>query len=103
MEQAPTGLRRYAPALSSALLALALYAVSLGGTYIYDDVGILQVDERLVNPDQWKRYWYESYNQGIDNLYRPLVSMTYAVQWWLHGVDERHAWAFHLVNWLMNA
>src|SRR5689334_16661872 len=75
----------YLPAACAALVALALYAVSLGGTYIYDDVGILKVDDRLTHPAQWGRYWHESYNLGIDNLYRPLVSMTCAIQWWLHG------------------
>jgi hypothetical protein len=93
----------YLPALASGLLALALYAVTLGGTYIYDDFGILHVDDRLTVPAKWGHYWYEPYNGGIDNLYRPLVSMTYAIQWWLHGINDDRAWLFHAVNWLMNA
>jgi hypothetical protein len=93
----------YLPALAAGLLALGLYAVTLGGTYIYDDFGILHVDERLAAPAKWGRYWYEPYNGGIDNLYRPLVSMTYAIQWWLHGINDNRAWIFHAVNWLMNA
>ncbi len=94
--------RSHLPALASALLALALFAVSIGGTYIYDDVAIISPvhDSRLADPSQWGRYWTESYNQGVDNLYRPLVSMSYAIQWWLHG---DRPWAFHLVNVLLHA
>src|SRR5688572_33388868 len=84
------------PALSAALLALGLFAVTLGGTYIYDDFDVFQLDNRLRDPARWGRFWTESYNAGVDNLYRPLVSMTYAVQWWLHGadpaIDESDAW-----------
>jgi hypothetical protein len=36
----------------------------------------------------------------VDNLYRPLVTQSYALQWWLH---LRQAWEFHLVNLLLNA
>ena len=91
---------KFAPAIVSALLALALFSVTLGGTYIYDDVAVIETDKRLKDPSQWWRYWKESYNQGVDNLYRPLVSMTYAIQWWLHG---DRPWAFHLVNVLLHA
>ncbi len=99
--------RPFAPATASALLAIALFAVSLGGTYIYDDFDVFQLDNRLRHPDQWWRYWTESYNGGVDNLYRPLVSMTYAVPWWLHGadqtIDQSDAWKYHLVNVLLHA
>jgi hypothetical protein len=95
------------PAIGAALLALALFAVTLGGTYVYDDFDVFQLDNRLRDPSQWGRYWTESYNGGVDNLYRPLVSMTYAVQWWLHGadarIDESDAWKYHLVNVLLHA
>lgn len=93
-------LETFLPAVASALLAIALFAISIGGTYIYDDVGILQLDPRLRDPAQWVKYWTESYNQGVDNLYRPLVSMSYAIQWWLHG---DRPWAFHLINVLLHA
>src|SRR5439155_23772183 len=88
------------PAAISAAFAIALYAVSIGGTYVYDDWDILFNDSRVAHPGQWKQFWTESYNGGVDNLYRPLVSMTYATQWRLHG---DRAWAFHLVNVLLHA
>src|SRR5215471_15892872 len=93
-------LRRHFPALLSALLALALYAVCVGGTYVYDDVTIFQTDPRLKNPALWGQFWTSSYNEGVDNLYRPIVSMSYAIQWWLHG---DRPWIFHLTNVLLHA
>jgi hypothetical protein len=88
------------PALLSALLALGLYAISLGGTYIYDDVDIIQTDPRIHDSSQWKLYWTQSYNDGADNLYRPLTSMSYAIEWQLHG---DRPWIFHLINVLLHA
>jgi hypothetical protein len=92
------------PAILSAILALGLYAVSLWGTYVYDDRYIVQGDPRISHPDQWGQFWTKDYfNGGPDNLYRPLVSMSYAVQAYLHGTTDNRAWLFHLVNWLLNA
>src|SRR5678815_4434191 len=86
------------PATISAMAALALYALTLGGTYVYDDRYIIQGDSRISDVWRWGEYWTKDYfNGGADNLYRPLVSMTYAVQVKLHGNSERAAWAFHLV------
>ena len=46
-------------------------------------------------------YWTSDYFLGgVDRLYRPLVSMCYAVQWLIHG---DRPWAFHAVNWLLHA
>jgi len=89
------------PALAAAALAILLYAVNLGGTYIYDDVQIIATDTRIRSPHAWKELWTKDYfNGAIDNLYRPLTSQTYAIEWWLHG---DRPWAFHLVNILLNA
>lgn len=92
---------------ASALLGAALFAVTLGGTYVYDDIDVFVMDARLRDPGSWHLYWTESYNAGVDNLYRPLVSMTYCIQWWLHGaapqLEEADAWKYHLVNILLHA
>jgi len=87
----------------AAVAALALFAVTLGGTFVYDDFDVFELDSRLRQPARWGEYWTSSYNGGVDNLYRPLVSMTYAAQWWLHGEDQPDAWKFHLVNLLLHA
>src|SRR6185295_9455327 len=96
--------RDYRPAIASALLALSIYAVTLGGTYVYDDRYIVLTDPRIADVSQWGQFWTRDYfNGGADNLYRPLVSMSYAIQAKLHGTGENRAWAFHLVNWVLHA
>ncbi len=93
--------RPAAPAIVSAVVAILLYAITLGGTYIYDDVGIVRDDPRVRNVSQWHRLWTSDYfDGGADNLYRPLVSSSYAVEWFVHG---DRPWMFHLVNVLLHA
>jgi hypothetical protein len=115
---------RYRPALVAALLALALYAITLKGTFIEDDLIAIREDPRLYESGQWRRLLKEEYwAQGsVDNLYRPLVSLSFALQWHLIGdkplprpvptttqpavspvTADEHALPFHVVNWLMNA
>ena len=89
---------RWPVALVVGAFAAALYAVTLGGTYVYDDFALLAFDDRLAGPSQWLRYLTEGYNGGVDNLYRPVTSITLAVQAWLLGTSENVAWAYHLVN-----
>jgi hypothetical protein len=87
--------------LGGALLAIGLYAVTLGGTYIYDDVAIVNDDPRVKDPHHWGQFWTQGYwTDGIDQLYRPLVSQTYGIQWWLDGGKP---WMFHAFNVLMHA
>src|SRR5581483_4633330 len=89
------------PALCSAALAILLYAVTFGGTYVYDDVVIVQQDPRGDSPRMWTQYWTKDYfNGGLDNLYRPLVSTSYGVERWLHG---DRPWIYHLINCLLHA
>lgn len=83
-----------------ALLAVALYAVTLAGTFVYDDMAVVVEDKRIADPQRWGEYWTDSYNFGVDNLYRPLVSMSYAIERFVHGPI---AWPFHLVNVLLHA
>ncbi len=89
----------WGPAWSAAVLAMLLFAVTLRGTYTYDDLYIAHDDPRLHNPEQWGEYWTQGYFQnGVDNLYRPLVSMTYALEAYFHG---DRPWVFHLINVLL--
>jgi hypothetical protein len=85
----------------AAMFAAAVYACTLSGTYIYDDVQVIQLDPRVAQPALWRYFWTRDYMIGApDKLYRPLTSMSFAIQWWLHG---DRAWAFHLVNILLHA
>ncbi|MEA2708453.1 MAG: protein O-mannosyl-transferase, partial [Phycisphaerales bacterium] len=92
------------PAILAALAALAVYAVTLGGAFVYDDRYIILIDPRIANFSRWGEFWTKDYFLGgADNLYRPLVSMSYAIQAKLHGTSDRAAWLFHLVNLLLHA
>jgi protein O-mannosyl-transferase len=89
------------PAILAALLSLLIYAVTLGGTYVYDDLYIVREDPRVLGSQSWRDFWTRDYNNGgVDNLYRPIVSMSYWLQWRVHG---DRPWAFHLVNILLHA
>ena len=88
----------------AAIAGVVVYAVTLAGTYVYDDRYIILTDPRIADASRWHEYWTKDYFLGgADNLYRPLVSMSYALQARLHGTSERAAWAFHLVNVLLHA
>ena len=91
---------RLMPALAAAVLAALLFGVTLRGTYVYDDVTVVRDDPRVRPPARWRQLWAGTYNDGPDNLYRPLVSTSYAAEWWLHG---DRPWLFHLVNVLLHA
>src|SRR5437899_525360 len=87
--------------LAPFLFAVALYAITVPGTYTYDDVLVAQQDPRLHDPRAWFEFWREGYYQdAVDNPWRPIVSMTIAVQAWAH---PNHAWPFHVVNVLLHA
>ncbi len=91
----------YAHWLLPTVLAASLYLINLPGTWIYDDLYIAHDDQRLQHVNRWHEYLTTDYFAGaVDNLWRPLTSISYAVEWWLHG--ER-AWPFHLVNLLLHA
>lgn len=89
------------PGTIAALVALALYAPTLWGTFVYDDLFQCTKDPRLADPGRWGEYFTEAYFPGgPDRLWRPLVSLSYAAQYQLHGAV---AWPFHLVNVVLHA
>jgi len=94
---------RFAPALpacSAFLVATILFSICLRNDFVYDDVLLLQMDERITPPSNWSRYLTESYNGGVDNLFRPLVSLSYAVQHYFHGLTR---WPYFALNILLHA
>src|SRR5665213_2723176 len=86
---------------SAAIVSISLYAVTLGGTYIYDDVAIVHEDPRVFHPAQFYKLWTQPFfASSVDKLYRPLVSSSFAIQNYLHG---DRPWAFHAVNIVLHA
>lgn len=96
----PTRWRRLAPVVAAAVVAILVYSVTIRGTYVYDDVTVVAKDPRLTNPSLWREYWTRPYMAAPDKLYRPLVSLSFAVQRVLGGENP---WPFHLVNILLHA
>src|SRR5258706_8762535 len=100
-QDSPHNARPWLPAALGAALALALYAHTLWGTWIYDDLFHAYQDPRLADVRLWSQYLTDAYApSGVDHLWRPLVSLSYAVQWKLSG---DRAWPFHAVNILLHA
>jgi protein O-mannosyl-transferase len=92
---------RLPPWLLAALVGFCLYAPTLRGTYIFDDLVFVRDDPRIASVSQWGKFWTQAYYPtSQDRLYRPLTSMTYAVEWWLFG---DRPWIFHLINVLIYA
>jgi len=88
------------PALLAGVLGVVVYAVTVGGSYVYDDVTVIREDARVHGPDRWKELLTTAYlRDAPDRLYRPVTMLSYAVQWRMHGDC---AWAFHLVNVLLH-
>ncbi len=87
--------------LGPATLGMLLYAVTLAGTYVYDDASVIAMDPRVSDPSLWGRFFTETYNAGVDNLWRPLTSLSFALQAQLHGVGDGAALFFHAVNVLL--
>src|SRR3954463_11162885 len=45
--------------LAPALLAFALYAITVPGTYVYDDQFVARRDPRLYDPHRWSEFLHE--------------------------------------------
>jgi protein O-mannosyl-transferase len=92
---------RWAAVLVAA--CLVTYANGLGGAFTYDDKAIVRDNPRIRTPANLKQIFMTSYfgsPRGSGTVYRPLVLVTYAVQWWIHG---KQVVAFHVVNLLLHA
>ena len=89
--------------LLSAILAAVVWAIVLRHTYLYDDVSRIPGDDRLNSPAASVELFTGRYNEGVDNLYRPVTSFSFAVQAWIVGTDEEAAWFYHGLNLLLYA
>jgi tetratricopeptide (TPR) repeat protein len=79
------------------------YANGLGGGFTYDDKAIVRDNPRIRSPGNVSQIFATSYfggPRGAGSAYRPVLLLSYAVQWWIHG---RQAVAFHAVNVLLHA
>lgn len=85
-------------ALSVAVTAALVYSGSLANGFAYDDVPLLLGDPRVQSPKYWYQifthpYWYATGRELA--LYRPLTTLSFAIDWglsggspvWSHGVN----------------
>jgi tetratricopeptide (TPR) repeat protein len=82
---------------------LITYANGLCGGFTYDDKAIVRDNPRIRAPGNVSQIFATSYfggPRGAGTVYRPVLLLSYAVQWWIHG---KQAIAFHAVNVLLHA
>jgi tetratricopeptide (TPR) repeat protein len=81
---------------------LVPFANSLTGDFTYDDKAIVRDNVRIQSPDTLGQVFATSYfggPRGSGTAYRPILLLSYAVQWWIHG---KRAVLFHAVNLLLH-
>ncbi|MDT8367881.1 MAG: tetratricopeptide repeat protein [Longimicrobiales bacterium] len=101
----PDGAIRIGPARAvgwSALLALVVFAGSLGNGFAYDDEPIIE-NNPVVTEARWADaafgpYWQVEEGYGL--LYRPVALLAYAAEWQIGGGRPV---LFHLVNLVLHA
>jgi tetratricopeptide (TPR) repeat protein len=92
-----------------AALAAAAYANSLYGDFVFDDVTIIKTNESITRVGNIPALFFTEYWESLRNpneefqrtfgLYRPLVMVTYALN---YAVTELSPWGYHLVNVLLH-
>ncbi len=89
-------LRNHSVALSLVILAaaiLAVYANSFRGVFVFDDVGVIQNNGSIVR--LWPLWPVLSPPPGITSTGRPLLNLSFAVNYALGGLN---VWGYHAVN-----
>ncbi|HJW14196.1 MAG TPA: tetratricopeptide repeat protein [Thermoanaerobaculia bacterium] len=91
---------------AAAVLVLACiltYANGIGSDFSYDDKAIVRDNPRIRTPAKVSEIFKTSYfggPRGTGTVYRPVLLLSYAVEWWIHG---KLAEAFRAVNVLLHA
>ncbi len=87
------------------LVAVAVYLNSLAGEFVFDDTSVIQSNPQIrslgwTNLTQifGSHYWQTVAGQG--GLYRPVVILSYALNYAAGGLDP---WGYHLVNVVLHA
>jgi tetratricopeptide (TPR) repeat protein len=93
--------RKILPEARTILLVAACavsYANGLTGDFTYDDKAIVRDNARLRSPAKVSELFTTSYfggPRGQGTGYRPILLLSFAIQWWIHGGN---AFGFHIVN-----
>ncbi len=81
---------------------IVAYANGLDGAFSYDDKAIVRDDPRIRSPRVLPEVFSTQYfggPHGTGSNYRPILLLSFAVQWWIHG---RAPIPFHVGNLLLH-
>ena len=90
-------------ALLLAGACVLVYANALPGGFAYDDKAIVRDNFRIRAPSRVDEIFGTQYfggPPGTGTAYRPLLLLSFAAEWWMHGADPL---LFHAVNVLLHA
>ena len=93
---------RLPAALVLAGACLLSYANGLTGAFTYDDKAIVRDNPRIRVPARVDEIFTTQYfggRQGTGTAYRPVLLLSFAVQWWIHGAAVV---PYHAVNVLLH-
>lgn len=82
---------------------LLTYANSLSGAFTYDDKAVVRDNPLIRSPAsvaQLFRTSYFGWPRGVGVNYRPILMLSYAAEWWIHGGRVE---AYHAANVLLHA
>ena len=82
-------------AIVTAVVALGCYVLALGNGFAFDDVVLIPGDPRVVNAQLQTLLLTPYWNDPALSLYRPLTSLSFAIDWFIGGGSP--AW-FHFAN-----
>ncbi len=99
---------------ATALLGFLTYANTFAGDWVWDDVSSVLLHQNVHDPGQFFQLFQEdqhAFGRGQGNFYRPLVSVSFMVDFWLSysptldgseakGYPDVKPFAFHLSNLL---
>ncbi|HTF99155.1 MAG TPA: tetratricopeptide repeat protein [Nitrospirota bacterium] len=94
---------QFSAAIIVAIVAIAVYANSLQGDFVYDDASQILANRWITNVKYLPQIFGSNVWQfsGIkSNYYRPLMHAVFMFDYYLFGMRP---WGFHLVNVLFNA
>ena len=83
------------------IVAFAVYANSLGNEFVFDDESVVQGDQSITQLSNIPKFFtaQEGFHKVIGRYYRPVVSTSYAIDYYLWGLNPS---GFHLTNVLIN-
>ncbi|MDP6107043.1 MAG: tetratricopeptide repeat protein [Candidatus Brocadiia bacterium] len=89
-----------------AALAMLVYARTLGGEFVVDDIGLILGNPRIHSLRNVPRFFLEGFSQSRGagyktGYYRPAVTSTFSLDYALAGPGR--PWVFHLTNMLVYA